>query len=537
MREVCGMRLTLLIHDVENQTNTRSYTLVYIFLLAIAARLLMFVLLPVDWNWDSYHHWQIAYYTLKIGIAHGRMWDLMGCEYYWPPFPILLESLLMGILNTSSILPLRAVNVVTGSLSACLGYLVAKQYSQNSHSALLAAAIIAVSPIGLVIDILALSETLALTFLLLSLHLYFRDRLYCCGLALALSCLSRLEPIVFMPVFALFISRKSKDRLTGLIPFVAGWLTLMLPYFYVWSIHTGDSIYSYRFFITTFFAFRYASMVAFPVGRLIGAGLVAVSVSMFLLRTLKKRTLNLVISIFLLYSFATGGVLLVSPVAPQNERYYLLFIAISSIFVSQGMMQLQKLVCNRRLVASVNIAAIATISVLVLAQVYPTYYNYGNAMARTFEIADWIGERYGGGAIVSEMPMITYRLIDQWHIKPENMQGAHYIPTDPEGMKQWLERYDVRWIVYTTFLHDFTNRVFPYVSLGQSDPPFAAVYEEGAITIYKVEWTLSPEGFTNFCFFSSHEFHSWNHAATGSDFLLTDRYSVKYRLKSMEAYL
>jgi len=529
------MRLAFPIHNAENRINTRFKTLLYIFLAAIAIRLLMFALLPVDWNWDSYHHWQIAYYTLKIGLAHGRMWDLMGSEYYWPPFPILLESLLMGILNIFSILPLRAVNIISGSLSACLGYLVVKQYPQDSYSALLAAAIIAVSPIGLVIDILALSETLGLTFLLLSLYLYFIDRHYYCGLALALSCLSRLEPIVFMPVFALFVSRKSKDRLTGLIPFVAGWLTLMLPYFYVWTTHTGDYIYSYRFFITTFFAFRYPSLVAFSVGRLIGAALVAVSVLAFLLRIHKKRTLDLMFSIFLLYSFATGGVLLVSPVAPQNERYYLLFIAISSIFVSQAMMQLKKLIHNRRLVAGMNIAAIATVSILVLAQIYPTYYSYSNAMVETFKIADWIGERYSGGTIVSEMPMITYRLIDQWHIKPENMQGAHYIPTDPEDMEQWLKRYDVRWIVYTTFLHDFTNRVFPYVSLGQSAPPFTAVYQAGAITIYKIEWAVSL-GVTSFGFSSSNHFHSWNRAVTGFDFLLTDGYVIACQLKSMELH-
>jgi len=36
------------------------------------------ILLP-----KSYHHWQISYLTLKIGLAHGRMWDLNGMEYYW----------------------------------------------------------------------------------------------------------------------------------------------------------------------------------------------------------------------------------------------------------------------------------------------------------------------------------------------------------------------------------------------------------------------------------------------------------------------
>lgn len=54
-----------------------------VFLVAFAARFLMFLLTPVDWNSDSYHHWQISYYTLKIGLNQGRMWDLTGSEYYW----------------------------------------------------------------------------------------------------------------------------------------------------------------------------------------------------------------------------------------------------------------------------------------------------------------------------------------------------------------------------------------------------------------------------------------------------------------------
>ena len=33
---------------------------IIIFVTALAARLLVWLYIPVEWNWDSYHHWQIS---------------------------------------------------------------------------------------------------------------------------------------------------------------------------------------------------------------------------------------------------------------------------------------------------------------------------------------------------------------------------------------------------------------------------------------------------------------------------------------------
>ena len=49
--------------------------------LAIAARVLALQFLPLDWNWDSYHHWQINLLSLRFGLPQGRLVDLNGCEY------------------------------------------------------------------------------------------------------------------------------------------------------------------------------------------------------------------------------------------------------------------------------------------------------------------------------------------------------------------------------------------------------------------------------------------------------------------------
>ena len=54
-----------------------------IFITACLARLVVWYFIPLDWNCDSYHHWQISYLSLKIGFPQFRLWDLNGCEYYW----------------------------------------------------------------------------------------------------------------------------------------------------------------------------------------------------------------------------------------------------------------------------------------------------------------------------------------------------------------------------------------------------------------------------------------------------------------------
>ena len=61
----------------------REHDVRLVFIVALFFRLLVYWLIPVDWNSDSYHHWLISYLTLHIGLAQGRLWDLLGCDYYW----------------------------------------------------------------------------------------------------------------------------------------------------------------------------------------------------------------------------------------------------------------------------------------------------------------------------------------------------------------------------------------------------------------------------------------------------------------------
>ena len=68
-----------------------------VFLIAFLARLIVYWWIPVDWNSDSYHHWQISYLTLHIGLREGRRWDLLGCDYYWGMIPDRVQAALSEV--------------------------------------------------------------------------------------------------------------------------------------------------------------------------------------------------------------------------------------------------------------------------------------------------------------------------------------------------------------------------------------------------------------------------------------------------------
>ena len=164
----------------------RTYMIYGIFASALAVRLAFILLVvPIDFAWDSYHRWQIAYYTLNIGLQNGRMWDLFGMEYFWGMLPEFVEAFLLWLFNTASILPFRIFNSVLGSASVCLLYNISKRY-YGENVAFFSSALAAVCPPLVIWDTIALDGTLGVFLLLVSLHFY-KDRQYLCGIALGLA--------------------------------------------------------------------------------------------------------------------------------------------------------------------------------------------------------------------------------------------------------------------------------------------------------------------------------------------------------------
>ena len=226
------------IHSLEEFVEGRTSLIV--FVAALAARLLVWLYIPLDWNWDSYHHWQISYLSLKIGFGDWRLWDLNGCEYFWGMVPHLVQSALMGILGASSILPYRVLNTILGGLNSVLVYWNGERF-YSERTGLISGMLFAVFPVAAVFDAVAMQDTLALTFLLASL-LTIRENPFWSGVALALAGHSRTE---LMAVgFIVLLGYCLRERLyTESLTYVIGWLLVMAAFGFHLYTQTGNPLY------------------------------------------------------------------------------------------------------------------------------------------------------------------------------------------------------------------------------------------------------------------------------------------------------
>jgi len=165
-----------------------------LFAVAIFCRLLFILLiLPFDNYWDSYHHWQIGYYTLKMGLAHQRFWDLNGKEYFWAPLPHLSNAALMMFFNTSSLTPYRVLNSVAGSLTAVLSYKIVSAWLPDGRgrpAPLLAGLLVALNPLQIYLSTVGIDENLAVLWLSLATFGILHKRFFASGLFLAVVCQS-----------------------------------------------------------------------------------------------------------------------------------------------------------------------------------------------------------------------------------------------------------------------------------------------------------------------------------------------------------
>ena len=204
----------------------------------------------VGWYIDGFHHWQIAYLTKEIGLSHGlRLWDLGGVEYFWGFIPTIVDAAALALTFSTAMWPLQLVNLVAGSLSVAVLYLVGRRY-WSREAGLALALFFAVNPVSVLTDASAMQEPIAFLFLALAL-LWFIDRPGRAGLMLGLAAASRPDywaySIAILGCTALALGALDRrppflhlDRIGSLL---AGYLAVMVPFvLYLW-IQTGNPIY------------------------------------------------------------------------------------------------------------------------------------------------------------------------------------------------------------------------------------------------------------------------------------------------------
>jgi len=475
-----------------------AYAFLFFASIAIVPRLLVWAFFPLDWNWDSYHHWQISYLTLKVGLSRGRMWDLNGCEYYWGMVPHLVQAFLLWVFHTATIVPYRALNVMLGGANAYLVYLIGRG-NFDPEVGRYAGLIFALFPITVVFDAIAMQETLALFLVLLSLHL-FVTRPFWSGFFLALACQSRIEFWLVSLIFVVGIILVERAS-TRVVPFVVSWLLATGAFCWFFATRTGNPFYPLYWsvynsiggwsgtlrgkpFLQLMFNWIALKLRAWPtkptgivlLGSIFGSLVVLVHI---ILRRWERYHLYL----FFIAALIVFGPIFV-PYFALSPKLLLLMLRMSIPVVALGYVILIHLLLRAKLPRtqiSLKRFHIEKLLILVTMLSYayfiPAYGQFQTYPEMAFEAADRAMAYYGGGTIVCDYPTMNYRFASRWHIKATDLLGNQYAPgyygiSDPIEYASWFEDHNITLWIYVD------DRAYPVWSVVSGEFPDLLIYED-----------------------------------------------------------
>jgi len=490
----------------------RRYTFLFFFSLAFFARVVAWTNIPVDWNGDSFVHWQIAYLTLKIGIKHFRMWDLNGLEYYWGMVPHLVEALILGFFRTSSLFPYRLFNMIIGSINAYLVYLIGRDnfyWEVGFYSALF----VAFFPVFMVFDITALQDTLALFFLLLGFY-YYRVKPFNAGIMFALTCQSRIEYWLVCVIFIFTIPLFERPR-RRFVAVLFGWLLVMVPFIWIFWTHTGNPFYPLWLSLSNIFSDGIPGAVPENIWK---------TIIIWASSKLNRLLHDPLYFAAALPVFASLLSVIYLAFRPQKKYYiYSLFIAtmlvngfytinyvgtrwfwiISRILMSTialGVILLMYWLDSTPL-KRFNIQNILLIAVILSEFViFPNFQIYQKYTLEAHRIADTAMEYYDGGTIVCDYQTMNYRFINKWHIKPANIMSNQYSPLyygsqDPQEFISWFIHYNITlWIdddwSQSQAMLRYLNRYLPQLLIFRESIDYVYLAWIDGIDIYTVNTTF-----------------------------------------------
>lgn len=416
-------------------------------------------------------------------------------EYYWGILPPLVEAFTLWVANTSSMLPYRLLNAALGSLSTYVIYKIVLKHFRSKASAAISSAIAAAWPSLLIFSTFGLTETLGIFLLLLALFYYDR-REYICGLLLGLASMCRIEywflALGLIACYLLF--EKSVMRF---IPALVGWLTPMLPYLWHLRTQTGNPFYPvyWNFFGTVLGQWepQYTLTLDTILYRALWLILAGASLVIILLSTKTRPNGYIVYALFLGYLIFQGATAALSLRGILvNVRYILdrfmmldyifLSILLSLLFVRTDRIKIPRLRISVKLAHGTMLLSLC---ILAYASFIPLYTGQGE-IQYFHDVSDWLTQHYERGAILCNIPMMNYWLI-QDGIDARNIVGTLYISHENStAALEWLKNHSVRWFVLTNYSFDDSRSFYDSLILSGESLPFRTEYQRDMISILSV---------------------------------------------------
>nr|MDO8132920.1 glycosyltransferase family 39 protein [Candidatus Njordarchaeum guaymaensis] len=419
------------------------------------------------------------------GFAHRRMWDLKGMEYVWLPLPHLLGAFILLVTNTSSLNSIRIVNLVIGAATIFPVYRLSRRL-HSPQAAKYSSLLFAFFPLVVFVNICWVHETLTTFLVALAADAFtIEDQTgkydFAAGILLGLASITRYEAWVIAALF-LVLHAVQKRSATMLIPFVIGYSIVFLPYLWHTYNVTGDMLYGPK---TQFFTFSIGEKFLTSGSRLLEIKDITAPISVLSLFgiTLALASISRRDSVV----FAPSAVYLAFAMQFFDLYPRLVLLPVSLMLVPIGRL-LHGLVGKadrKKTVALVVLACLLPYSVSI------RFLSGEERLVNVFDSpTDFVGARYKGEGVVTDIPMIVHRLVNEWHVPHNSIYGFTYVPENRLEALVWFKSKNIRWIIFTSEDYDRSQRLFPELIDGKSVGSFVFAFRadtfRSVIIVYSV---------------------------------------------------
>jgi len=470
---------------LKRHLSTRELVVI-LFFAALLARLVYMVFLPVDPDDDSYHHWQISYYTLKEGFARGRMWDLKGMEYVWPPLPHLLGAFILFLTNTSSLNSIRIFNLMIGAATIFPVY----RLSRRLHSppaARYSSLLFAFFPLVVFVNVCWVHETLTTFLVALAADAFTIENQtgkydFAAGILLGLASITRYEAWVIAALF-LVLHAVRKRSVTMLIPFVIGFSIVLLPYLWHTYNVTGDMLYGPK---TQFFTFSVGEKFLTPRVRLLDSDEMTVSLSALSLFGITVALASISGRDSVVFAPSAAYLAFAMQFSGMSPRLVLLPVSLMLVPMGRLVHGLLGKADRKKTVALVVLACLLPYSVST------RFLSEEEGLVNVFDPpTDFVGARHKGEGVVTDIPMIVHRLVNEWHVPHNSIHGFTYVPENRAEALAWFKSKNIRWIVFTNEDYDRSRRLFPELIHGKSVGSFVFAFRADTFRSVIIVYSLT----------------------------------------------
>lgn len=187
--------------------------------------------------------WDEVYYTdtAKQYLQNNQnLWNYntkppAGHFYVWehPPLASEMMALFMKLFNNTDVFIIRLPSVLLGTLSIYLVYLLGNILFKNKDLSLISAALFSIDGLNFVQSRTAMLDIYLVTFILLSLIFFLKQRFYLSALFLGLALGSKWTAVYLVVIFLILLY--TQKRLSKIVPFLLVvpliYLALYIPFF------------------------------------------------------------------------------------------------------------------------------------------------------------------------------------------------------------------------------------------------------------------------------------------------------------------